>query len=170
MKKISVIAGSLTLVALMAVGAWAGPWGSGQGYGPGNCPGYAAGGRGSGPGYGAGAQMSKQDFEKFQAKRAAFLKDTMQLRQTMALKGIELRTEYAQATPDAAKIKALQTEMIDLRAQMAKKATNAGLPAYGFGGRGKGRGFGPRGGGYGPGMMGRGYGPGQGYGQGSCWR
>ena len=131
MKKISVIAGSLALVALMAVGAWAGPWGSGQGYGPGNCPGYAAGGPGQGQGYGPGPRMTKEEFEKLQTQRAAFLKDTMQLRQTMALKGIELRTEFAQVKPDDAKIKALKTELIDLRAQMAKKANEAGLPAYG---------------------------------------
>jgi len=165
MKKFTVIIGSLALVAALAAGAWAGNWGPGPGYGPGNCPGYAAGGPGGGPGYGPGPQMTKEEFAQFQAKRAAFLKDTLQLRQTKAIKRIELRTELAQVKPDQAKIKALQDELIDLRAQLAKKANDAGLPGYGFG-RGKGRGFGP-GMGYGPRG---GFGPGGGYGPGACWR
>ncbi|MBU4605577.1 MAG: hypothetical protein KKH66_11785, partial [Proteobacteria bacterium] len=80
------------------------------------------------------------------------------LRQTLATKGIELRTLYAQPDADQAKVKALQNELIDLRGQLAKKANDAGLPGYGFG-----RDFhrGPRGG-YGQGMMG--YGHGMGYG------
>lgn len=154
MKKLMVILGSMALVATMAVGVWAGPWGPGQGYGPGNGPGYAAG-SGGGPGYGPGPNMTKEQFEQFQAKQAAFLKDTLPLRQSMATKGIELRTLYAQPGADQAKIKALQNEMIDLRSQLAKKANDAGLPGSGFG-----RGFhrGPRGG------------QGMGYGPGSCWR
>lgn len=156
MKKMMVILGSMALVATMAVGAWAGPWGPGQGYGPGNCPGYAAGSV-DGPGYGPGPNMTKEQFEQFQAKRAAFLKETMPLRQSLANKRVELRTLYAQPDADQAKIKALQNEMIDLRSQLAKKANDAGLPGYGSG-----RGFnrGPRGG----------YGPGMGFGPGSCWR
>ena len=164
MKKIMVILGSMALVATMAVGAWAGPWGPGQGYGPGNCPGYAAG-----PGYGPGPNMTKEQFEQFQAKQAAFLKDTLPLRQTLATKGIELRTLYAQPDADQAKITALRNELIDLRGQLAKKANDAGLPGYGFG-RGHRRGPGGQGMGYGPGMA---YGPGgqgMGYGPGSCWR
>ena len=166
MKKITVIMGSLALVAIMAVGAWAGPYGQGRGYGQGNCPGYAAG---PGAGYGPGPQMSKEEFAKFQAKRAAFLKGTITLRQNAANKRIALRTEYAQVKPDEAKIKALRNELIDLRGQLAKKANDAGLPGMGLGrgfGPGKSRGFGPRGGGYG---MGGGYGHG-GYGPGNCWR
>ncbi|MBU1276817.1 MAG: periplasmic heavy metal sensor [Proteobacteria bacterium] len=153
MKKLMVILGSMALVATMAVGAWAGPWGQGPGYGPGNCPGYAAG-SGGGPGYGPGANMSKEDYEKFQANRAAFMKDTLQLRQSLATKRVELRTLYAQPDADQAKIKALNNELIDLRAQLAKKANDAGLAGNGFG-----RGF--RGG---PG------GRGMGYGSGTCWR
>jgi len=174
MKKFTVIVGSLTLVAILAAGAWAGNWGPGPGYGQGNCPGYAAGGPGYGPGrgFGPGPQMTKEDFAKFQAKRAefqakraAFLKDTAQLRQTKAIKRIELRTEIAQVKPDQAKIQALRNELIDLRAQLAKKANAAGLPAYGLA-RGKGSGFGP---GRGHGPRG-GYGSGGGYGKGACWR
>ena len=161
MKKLMVILGSMALVATLAVGAWAGPWGPGQGYGPGNCPGYAAGA--GGPGYGPGPNLTKEQkeqFEQFQAKRAAFLKETLPLRQTLAAKRIELRTLYAQPNADQAQVKALTNELIDLRSQLAKKANDAGLPEYGAGyGRGHGRGF--RGG---PG------GPGAGFGPGACWR
>ncbi|MCF8043724.1 MAG: periplasmic heavy metal sensor [Desulfarculaceae bacterium] len=160
MKKLTVILGSMALVATMAVGAWAGPWGSGQGYGRGNCPGYAAG-PGGGPGYGPGPNMTKEQFEQFQAKRAAFMKDTLPLRQSLANKRIELRTMYAQPDADQAKTTALRNELIDLRGQLAKKANDAGMSGFGFG-RGNRRG---PGGGYGPGM---GYGPGNG--PGSCWR
>lgn len=153
MKKLTVILGSMALVATMAVGAWAGPWGQGPGYGPGNCPGYAAG-SGGGPGYGPGPNMSKEDYEEFQAKHAAFMKDTLQLRQSLATKRVELRTLYAQPDADQAKIKALNNELIDLRAQLAKKANDAGLPLKGF----------ARGSQRGPGGRGMGYGPG------ACWR
>ena len=98
--------------------------------------------------------MTKEQFEQFQAKRAAFLKDTLPIRQSMATKRIALRTLYAQPNADQAKIKALQGELIDLRGKLAKKANDSGLPAFGFG-RGNRRG---------PGGSGMGYGPG------SCWR
>jgi zinc resistance-associated protein len=165
MKKMMVILGSLALVATMAVGAWAGPWGPGQGYGPGNCPGYAAGGPGGGPGYGPGPNMTKEQYEQFQAKRAAFLLDTLALRQTMAAKRIELRTLYAQPNVDQATIQKLRGELIDMGSQLAKKANDAGLPGMGFGRGGFGRG-GYHHGGYGHGgygMMGPGYGPGAGW-------
>jgi zinc resistance-associated protein len=170
MKKMMVILGSMALVATMAVGAWAGPWGPGQGYGPGNCPGYAAGGPGGGPGYGPGPNMTKEQYEQFQAKRAAFLQETLPLRQTMAAKGIELRTLYAQPNADQATIQKLRGELIEMRSQLAKKANDAGLPGVGFGRGGFGRGgyghggYGMMGYGGGPGMMGAGYGPG------ACWR
>jgi zinc resistance-associated protein len=161
MKKMTVILGSLALVATMAVGAWAGPWGPGPGYGP---------------GYGPGFGLSKEDVAKLDQKRAAFMKDTLALRQQIAVKNMELRTEQAQLNPDQAKIKALGDQIIELRSQIAKKANDAGLSRLGFG-RGFGRGgygrghhmaWGPGTMGYGPGMMG--YGPGGGYGPGACWR
>ena len=143
MKRTVVIIGSLALVGALAAGAWAGPWGQGRGYGPGNCP---------GPG-GQYQKMSKEEFAQLKQKRAAFMKDTMELRQKMAVKGIELRTLAVQPTPDEAKIKALRDELIEMRAELAKKANDAGLSGFWRMGKGYGRGVGPgmRGGGYGGG-------------------
>lgn len=149
MRKITVILGSLALVATMAVGAWAaGSWGPGHG-----------------PGYG----LSQEEAAQLNQQRAAFMKDTLALRQQVALKTMELRTEQAQLNPDQAKIKALGDQIIELRSQIAKKANDAGLSRFGFG-RGFGRGVYGRGHhmGWGPGMMA--YGPGGGYGPGACWR
>ncbi|MEW5914680.1 MAG: periplasmic heavy metal sensor [Thermodesulfobacteriota bacterium] len=159
MKKVLVILASLALLGVFAGGAYARPWGGGPGWG-------------YGPGY---QQLSKEDYAKLVEKRAAFLKETMPLRQQLATKGIELKTLWAQPNPDQAKIQALTNELIDLRAQLAKKAADAGLAGYGRGfGRGYGMGFGGRGGygpgyhmGSGPGGPGGGYG---GYGPGACWR
>lgn len=164
MRKIVVIAAGLALMTMGATGAWAGPWGNGPGYGPGNGQ-----GRGYGPGY-QGQQLSKEDLAKLHEKRAAFMKETLPLRQKMATTAIELRTEQFQLTPDQAKIKALNNEMIELRSQMAKKANDAGLTGSWRQGRGQGRGHARGmmrgyGGSQGPGMMGYGGG-----GPGSCWR
>jgi len=137
-----------------------------------------AAGPGGGPGKGwrAGQPPTQEQVEQFQQARAKFLKDTMELRQKMAAKSVELRTLQAQPQADQAKIKALALEMVDLRSAIAKKAIEAfsGLPM----GRGFGRGgFGPGGcpgfgggprGGFGPGMGG-GFGPGMGAGPGPSW-
>jgi zinc resistance-associated protein len=134
--------------------------------------------RGGGPGYGYGWQASPQQQAEWNQARAKFLEDTVELRQQMVAKRTELAKLYSQESPDQARIKAVQSEMIDLRSAIAKKAAEAGLPAgrgFGRGGRG---GFGPGscpgfGGGYGPRgghMMGYGYGGGFGPGGGPCWR
>lgn len=187
MKKTMMILAGLALTGLLAAGAWAGPWGGGPGVGA--CPGW-----GAGPGYGyPGPQLSQEDYAKLGEKRAAFLKETLPLRQKLAAKAVELRTLRLQANPDPAQLKALSDEVIELRTQIAKKANEAGLagawdagrrfgrrfgPGYGMG---YGMGYGPGMMGYGPGMMGygpdvRGYGPGgygppmMGYGPGAYWR
>lgn len=146
------------------------------------------GGRGRGQGWGGpgacwqGAQtLSAEDQAKFQESRAKFMTDTLELRKAMATKHVELRTLYAQPTPDQAKIKALNNELIDIRAQLDKKRNEymgqygafCGGPGWGRGwhrgpgygmGPGYGRGPGMMGPGYGPGMMGPGWGAGPGYG------
>jgi hypothetical protein len=117
--------------------------------GPGGCPGPWAGG-------------GQVDVNKFKA----FQKETLPLRDEMAVKRLELRNEYAKDAPDQARVTALQHDMVDLRAKIRSAAQKQGLPAWGPGaGMGGGRGRGP-------GMMGRGCcgGPGQGPGSagGSC--
>lgn len=178
MKKLAITTISLGMLALIAVPVMAGPK-AGPGYGN---------GQGYGRGQGYAQNLSKEDFAKIQAARAAFLTDSQELRKQAAVKRIELQTLYAQPNPDQAKIKALRDEMIDLRAQIAKKRNHAfsSLPAglgRGFGrgmssgygpGQGRHRGSGFRGGpGNGP-RMGSGFrggpGYGAGYGPGYCWR
>lgn len=100
-----------------------------------------------------------------------FQKETLPLRDELMVKRLELRNEYAQASPNYEKIAGLQKEMIDLRTKIQVSAQKYNLPAMGCGlMAGKG-GFG-RGGcqgagwGRGPGA-GRGHG-GMGYGNANC--
>lgn len=107
------------------------------------------------------AQVNPEQVKAFQAARAKFMNETLELRKAMAVKRVEMQTLWAQTTPDEAKIKDLKDQMIDLRAQIAKKR-NAIMPASGPGfGRGMRGGFGGKHGGFGPGMHG-GFGPGMG--------
>jgi Spy/CpxP family protein refolding chaperone len=159
MKRTAVIVLSFALVMVLTTGVLAKGWGPG-------------GGRGYGKGQWA-QQLTDEQRTKLQAARAAFMQETLELRQTMATKGQELRTIMVQKDFDQAKAKALAYEMVDLRSQMAKKMIDhrislknelgIDLPMGGFGGkRGRfGRG-GPGGGmsGFGPGMGGWGQGGG----------
>lgn len=153
MKKAMIILASLTMAVMISGAA-------------------LAKGPGGGQGFNRGPQLTQEQIAQIDAARAKFMKDTLELRQKMAAKGMELKTLYAQPNPDQAKIKALALEMVDLRSAIAKKRIEAfsGLPVGpGLGhGYGRGMGFGGRHGrGFGPGG-GRGMGPGGGYG--TCWR
>lgn len=155
MKKFAAITAALGLAALLSTSAIA----AGPGYGPG------AGGPGRGPGY--HNTLTPEQQAQWDQARAAFLQDTLKLRQEMSAKRAELQTLYAQPNPDKAKIKALSDEMVDLGASLAKKRNDysANLPAeLAGGGMGRGRHMGGFGGGMGFG--GGGYGPGAG----ACWR
>ena len=111
--------------------------------------------RGQGPG--PDSQVDVNAFRNFQ-------KETLPLRDEMAVKRLELRTEFNKETSDQAKIAALQKEMIDLRTKIGDAAKKNGLPDRGFG-----PGYGGHGPGYGRGQhMGWGGGYGQGYGRGHC--
>ena len=107
-------------------------------------------------GQGPDSQVDVNAFRNFQ-------KETLPLRDEMAVKRLELRNEFNKDTPDQAKIAALQKEMIDLRTKISDAAKKNGLPDRGFG-----PGYGGRGG-YGRGYhMGQGGGYGPGYGRGYC--
>ena len=95
-----------------------------------------------------------------------FQKETLPLRDEMAVKRLEIRNEFNKETPDQAKIANLQKEMIDLRTKISDVAKKNGLSNWGYG-RGYYRdGWGP---GYGRGHhMGWGNGYGPGYGRGYC--
>lgn len=141
MRKYGSLIVALALVTLVGTAAYArGGWGGGYGMGP-------------GAGYNQATPEQQEAFAKFQ-------RDTLQDRQQMAAKSIELRTLYSQSNPDQAKVMALQNDINDLRTQISKKAIEAGVgPGSGAG---NGRGY-HRGGGYGRGG-------GNGSGGGYCWR
>jgi hypothetical protein len=118
---------------------------------------------GQGKGFYKGKQLTEAQIEQIKDARAKFMKDTLELRQKMAVKAVELKTLYAQPKRDEAKIKALAIELVDLRAAIAKKKIEAfsGLPVgpgYGRGGYGK------------VGCPGFGGGPGKGAGRGGFGR
>ena len=140
MKKVLAVALVVVLGALMSTAALA-AWTKGQGLGPGSAP------------------VDVNAFRNFQ-------KETLPLRDEMAVKRLELRNEFAKDAPDQAKIAALQKDMIDLRTKISDAARKNGLPDRGFGPKYGGRGNGPGGCGYGRG----GNGPGGcgGYGPGLC--
>jgi hypothetical protein len=129
MKKLLVVALVVLFGALLSTGA------------------FAAWTKGQGPG--ADSQVDVNAFRNFQ-------KETLPVRDEMAVKRLELRNEFNKEKPDQAKIAALQKEMIDLRTKITDAAKKNGLPDRGFG-----PGYAGRGGcgGDGPGY-GRGYGPG----------
>jgi len=140
MKKVFVVALVVIFGALMSTVAVA-AWTKGQGPGP-------------------DAQVDVNAFRNFQ-------KETLPLRDEMAVKRLELRNEFNKETPDQAKIAALQKEMIDLRTKISDAAKKNGVPDRGFGqGYGGPGGYGPRHGrGY---HMGQGGGYSPGYGRGNC--
>jgi len=113
--------------------------------------------KGQGPG--SDAQVDVNAFRNFQ-------KETLPLRDEMAVKRLELRNEFSKSNPDQAKIAALKGEMIALRTQISDAAKKNGLPDRGFGPGYAGRGgYGPGNcGGFGRGGNGPGYGPGCGAG------
>jgi hypothetical protein len=80
--------------------------------------------KGQGPG--PDSQVDVNAFRNFQ-------KETLQLRDEMAVKRMELRNEFNKTDPDQNKIATLQKEMIDLRTKISAAAKKNGLPDRGFG-------------------------------------
>ena len=147
---------ALALFGFTAVG-FSDP-GSGRGYGYGCCKGEGYNtdcprqqGKGmmrdGDEGYGRRQGMDRLSDEqrvKVDAERDAFFEQTQDMRQQLRQKNLAMRAELAQKSPDAEKVRALQSEMSDLHGQMAQKridhllnmkAINPEL-GDGFGGRG----------------------------------
>ncbi len=82
-----------------------------------------AGNRGMGGGCGNCAQggVPSDQFRKFQA-------DTIDLRQEMMLKRFEMQRENLKATPDSAKIAALQAYIKDIQLKIQDIRSQSGLP------------------------------------------
>ncbi len=95
-------------------------------------PGYVGG---MGPCYGMrGSNLTPEQPQKY----AQFQKDILPLRQKMLQFKTELMTLRTQTTPDWKAIAEKQKEMIDLRTEIQKKASGAGLTAFGPGMCGRG--------------------------------
>ncbi len=117
MKKITIIALALAVGLSLASGAYA--WWDGYGMG-----------------YGTGANV--ETMKKFQ-------KETLNLRDELMTKQMELQNEYNNPAPDTNRIVALKKEIIDIQAKIRTVAEKYGISAGG-----------PMGSTMGHGMMGRG--------------
>lgn len=97
----------------------------------------------------AEGNLSEKDMEKLEAERAAFFKETKELRFRIEDKAWELGRELRMDKPDEKKAMALQKELSDLRGQLDQKflahrlKMRALFPEAEFFGPGGGRGFGP---------------------------
>ncbi|BCB97126.1 hypothetical protein JZK55_20480 [Dissulfurispira thermophila] len=87
-----------------------------------------------GPGYGMGNGMMAGNLTPEQAQKfAQFQKDILPLRQKMLQLKTELMILRTQATPDWNAIAAKQKEMVDVRTEIQKKASEAGITNLGPG-------------------------------------
>lgn len=121
MKKTLVIGLAVALVFIIAAGAMA--------FGPG----YH---KGTGPCYGAGSNLTPEQSQKF----AEFQKEILPLRQKMLQMKTDLMTLRAQPTPDWKAIAEKQKEIVDVKTEIQKKATEAGFAGSGHGLHGHGTG------------------------------
>jgi Spy/CpxP family protein refolding chaperone len=157
MRKVKTIVITVVSVAVIgfSVNAFAhGGMGYGDGWGH-HGPGWHH--RGAyGPGYNADS-MTQEEFELFQSKREAFLKDTEALRTNLYDKERELQNELAKTEPDVKKASGLQKEISELRADLDQKRISHRIemrklnPNAGRGFMRGGpmmQGYGPRGGGH----------------------
>ena len=175
MKKTVTVLGIVMLIAAFAYPVFGrGPgWGAGWGGGHhmmGNWGrGYMMGDWGNGPGYSGTYNRGYGNLTEDQAKQMDalnrnFSDKTADLREKLWTKSGELNALMNSADPDPARVRSLQKEISDLRANMDEARTEYELEArkitpdtsYG------------RGYGYGGPMMGYGMGRG-GYGPGACW-
>jgi Spy/CpxP family protein refolding chaperone len=164
MKRLLIALGSFVLVASLAVPLLAhGPgWNGGH---------HMRGNWGSDTGscwdYGRGyTNLSKEEQSQLKELENKFSNETDRLRNEIWSKSAELNSYLNSTNPDSQKLKSLQRELSDLRAEMDERRlayeleARKILPDTRFSG-GYGRGY------YGHHM--RGYGPGMGFSQRSCW-
>lgn len=111
MKKSLITFLAAAVMVAVATGAWAIGPGGGMGMGMGMCP-------------MASPNVSPEQTQKF----TQFQNDTLTLRQKMLQLKTELMTLRAQPAKDWKAITDKQKEMVDVRAEIQKKAEAAGLP------------------------------------------
>jgi zinc resistance-associated protein len=78
------------------------------------------------------SRFTPEQRAEYKKVKAEYLNETMALRQQVAAKKVELKTILAQPSPDAAKIKAVADEKVDLQCQLLKKRNEylAKYPKY----------------------------------------
>ena len=121
----------------------------GYGKGTGGAKGYERGWNCRGLGFRGG--LSQEDAAKLDSGRRAFFESTSELRQSIRQKNLELRSELAKEEIDAARARALQTDISNLRAELDQKRLEHRIEKQGdvpewCRGQGRGRGMGRRGG------------------------
>jgi Spy/CpxP family protein refolding chaperone len=121
MKTIIALVGVLALLAFPIL-AMAQGWGAGMHQGVGYVPSWM----GSWP---TRLNLSNEQIKKLEAIHEGFLKETISIRNDIALKDVELRTLWLQTNPDEGKILAKEKELNALRAQFQEKATKSLLEA-----------------------------------------
>jgi Spy/CpxP family protein refolding chaperone len=87
-------------------------------------PGMMGQGYGMGPGmmHGGWNQMSSEQQKEWRQMKIAFWKDTLQLRQKLINKQMELSILWQEENPDTDKTKNLSDEISDLQSQLLKKS------------------------------------------------
>ena len=126
MKKIGTIAGTIILVAAIAVPVFA--------YGPRWTPDHGRGYRSAGPGYCRNYDRGYENLTPEQRDQLGtlsqrFYEENAQLRNEIRKKRIDLDTALNSAAPDAEKAKALQKEISDLKAKLAQNRIDFHLEA-----------------------------------------
>ena len=109
------------------------------------------------------ANLTPDEMKLFQAEKAALMKDTEVLRQSLYQKTLELRSELAKAATDAKKAGAIQKDISGIQAELDQKRLDHMLKLNkikpGLGGMGMGKMSRGKSMGMGKGKMGRGKAP-----------
>ena len=102
----------LTFPILAMAQGWEMGMHQGMGYGPSWMGGWAS-----------RLNLSNDQIQKLTALHERFLKETISIRNDLALKQVELRTLWLQTNPEEGKILAKEKEINGLRAQIQERAT-----------------------------------------------
>ena len=115
MKTIFALVGVLALLTFPIL-AMAQGWGMGMHQGTGYGPSWMGD-------WASRLNLSNEQMQKLEALHERFLKETISMRNDLALKEVELQTLWLQTNPEEGKILAKEKEFNAVRAQIQEKAT-----------------------------------------------
>ncbi len=115
MKTIFALVGVMALLTF-PISAMAQGWGMGMHQGLGYGPSWM--GR-----WASSLNLNNEQMQKLEALHERFLKETISMRNDLALKEVELRTLWLQTNPEEGKILAKEKEINTLRSQIQEKGT-----------------------------------------------